>query len=326
MEQLETNAIDLRLEHTRCKNPQTERRLLASIMERDIEEPLTVAPCDIAHTFVLLDGFKRYRCAKKLGKATIPAQIIATDVPCAIFHLIRRQESHSLSTLEQAALIQELNQCYSLSIYDIAVQLNRSPSWVSMRIGMLEEMSPLVRDKIVSGAFAARAYMYGIRGFTRVNKTPQERIDALVTALSGKGLSTRELILLSRAYLTGGKAVEGLITEGSVRRALQILTTAPPDSGDPPLDAPQQDFIVALSTILTNIDRVKATTIHIRKVPVPCRERINNLSGAIVQKLDEFSTVIKDLYAVSRPGSSGSGVDALPAGRASGSDRKPVTA
>jgi ParB/RepB/Spo0J family partition protein len=326
MEQLETNAIDLRLEHTRCKNSQAEGRLLVSIMERDIEEPLTVAPSETAHAYVLLDGFKRYRCAKKLGRATIPAQVIAGDVPCAILHLIRRQESHSLSTLEQAALIQQLHVSYSLSMHDIALKLNRSPSWVRLRLGLIEEMSPLVRQKILCGAFAVRAYMYGVRGFTRVNKTPQERIDSLVTALSGKGLSTRELIVLSRAYLAGGKAVEGLITQGSVRRALQILTTAPPGVDNPPLDASQQDFIEALCAILTNIDRVKDTTIHMRKVSVPCRERINNLSGTIVAKLDEFSTVIKDVYAVSRPGSSGGSADTFSAGCSSDGDRKPATA
>jgi ParB-like chromosome segregation protein Spo0J len=68
-----------------------ERRLLSSIMERDIVEPLQVSVDSQSQTYVLLDGFKRYRCAKKLDKGTIPVECIAEDESGGVALLLRRR-------------------------------------------------------------------------------------------------------------------------------------------------------------------------------------------------------------------------------------------
>ena len=47
-----------------------EERLLASIAQRGIEEPLEGV--EVKERSVLLNGFKRYRCARKLRLATVP--------------------------------------------------------------------------------------------------------------------------------------------------------------------------------------------------------------------------------------------------------------
>jgi hypothetical protein len=61
---LELSALDLRYESHRMRNPAVEARLLASIAERGIEEALEGV--DAAGASILLNGFKRYRCASKL--------------------------------------------------------------------------------------------------------------------------------------------------------------------------------------------------------------------------------------------------------------------
>jgi hypothetical protein len=65
--EVELAALDLRYESYRMKNPAVEARLLASLAERGIEEPLEGV--DRAPRSILLNGFKRYRCAVKLGSA-----------------------------------------------------------------------------------------------------------------------------------------------------------------------------------------------------------------------------------------------------------------
>ena len=64
-ETVERSSLDLRYEGCRLRNEAAEARLLASIAERDIEQPL--AGVDTPQGRLLLDGFKRYRCATKLG-------------------------------------------------------------------------------------------------------------------------------------------------------------------------------------------------------------------------------------------------------------------
>jgi len=324
VEQIELNAFDLRLEHTRCKDADAERRLLISIMERDIEEPLSVAQCEITDRYVLIDGFKRYRCARKLGKGILPVQSIGHDVPCAVFSMIRREESQGLSTLEQAAMIEELHRRYSLSIHEIASGLARSPAWVSLRLGMIGDLSDLVREKIMSGAFPVRAYMYGIKSFTRVNRIAAESTDALVAALSGKGLSTRELFILSRAYFTGGAAMERLILQGDARQALRILSVDPDGSDEPSMDGRQRELIKDLSMTVTGMNRVMANSAGMREGGGLFIQYLNHWCGAILKRLNDFSTVIKGLYADDRTGQASRGSDTVPAGSAPQSHSGPV--
>ena len=67
---VERNSLDLRFQSHRLRNQATEARLLASIAEQGIQEPLSGV--DTAEGRLLLDGFKRYRCAEKLGIECVP--------------------------------------------------------------------------------------------------------------------------------------------------------------------------------------------------------------------------------------------------------------
>jgi hypothetical protein len=68
--EVDLSTFDLRYESYRMRNPAQEARLLASITERGIEEPLEGV--DVEGRRILLNGFKRYRCAVKLGSRPRP--------------------------------------------------------------------------------------------------------------------------------------------------------------------------------------------------------------------------------------------------------------
>ncbi len=68
--EVELGSLDLRYESFRLKAPAVEQRLLGSIAQRGIQEPL--AGVEVQGRGVLLNGFKRYRCARKLRLATVP--------------------------------------------------------------------------------------------------------------------------------------------------------------------------------------------------------------------------------------------------------------
>jgi len=73
----ELSTFDLRYEGYRMKNPALEGRLLASITERGIEEPLEGV--DAGDRRILLNGFKRYRCAQRLALETVPYATLGED-------------------------------------------------------------------------------------------------------------------------------------------------------------------------------------------------------------------------------------------------------
>src|ERR1039457_3552106 len=127
----ELSSLDLRYEGLRLKAAALEERLLGSIAQRGIEEPLEGV--EIKERSVLLNGFKRYRCARKLLLATVPYASLGSDEGGGILSLLRTSNNRALSILEQAGFIDELKHARQMSVAQIAAELSRSKSWVSMR-------------------------------------------------------------------------------------------------------------------------------------------------------------------------------------------------
>ena len=221
MREIEIQRIDRRWESLRLPNERQERQLLASISAGGIREPMQGVMS--GETLLLLDGFKRLRCGQKLGIQRAPVVSLGPDEAGGMLALLRQSNAHALSTLEQAALVDELKARYHLSMSEIARHLERSPAWVSVRLGILSQMSESVRKAIFSGKFPARSYMYTLHSFTRVNKIPQSEITEFVRAVSGKDLSLRQIDLLAHGYFRGGAAIKAQIRQGHTSWTLEQL-------------------------------------------------------------------------------------------------------
>ncbi len=221
MMEIEIQRIDRRWESLRLPNERQERQLLASISEGGIREPLQGVM--MGENLLLLDGFKRLRCSQKLGIQRAPVVSLGPDEAGGMLALLRQSNAHVLSILEQAALVDELKARYHLSMSEIARHLERSPAWVSVRLGILSQMSQSVREAIFRGKFPARSYMYTLNSFTRVNKIPQSEITEFVRAVSDKDLSLRQIDLLAHGYFRGAAALKTQIQQGHISWTLEQL-------------------------------------------------------------------------------------------------------
>lgn len=225
--QIELAAIDLRFADCRLKSANQEKILLASICERGIEQPLqgiiTSNDQGDEQRPVLLDGFKRLRCAQKLGIAVVPFLEIAEDVPSGILALLRLSNAGSLTLLEQARLVDELKREHRMSTAEISTRLERSKAWVIVRCEVISKMSPAVCDEVFSGRFPAYSYLYTLRQFRRLTGTKQSEEDEFVRAVSGKGLSTRDIEIVARGYFQGGEAIRAQVREGNIGWCLSEL-------------------------------------------------------------------------------------------------------
>ncbi len=222
MEQIEVSHIDTGYETLRLKDKNREKVLLESIINHGINDPLK---CIFKgnDNFILLDGFKRLRCCKRIKLSVVPVACLGNDEVSAILHLIRLSNANNLNILEQSAFVDELHQAHKLPVKEIAYQVERSPAWVSVRLGITHEMSDVVREAIFSGAFPVRSYMYTLRSFTRVNKIGKNDIDEFVKAVSGKNLSTRNIETLVYGYFRGGKKIREQIDEGNIPWTLKQM-------------------------------------------------------------------------------------------------------
>ena len=214
-ETVERTSLDLRFQSYRLRNEAVEARLLASIAARDIEQPL--AGVDTPQGRLLLDGFKRYRCAAKLGIECVPYVSLGGEEAMGIASLMRVAKQSTLSILEQARFVVELVTMHDMSNADVAEMLSRSKGWVSMRRRLLKEMSQRVQEVLFRGGFPVYSYMVTLRPVMRMNGVGQDEIEEIV-------VFTR-LELYNRGVPCGPKAIRKRMDDDYSVRPLPSTST-----------------------------------------------------------------------------------------------------
>ncbi len=224
---LELADLDLRYQSYRLRQPRREAALLSAIAGEGIREPLVGVTRDT--TPILLDGFQRARCARTLHLHVVPFVSWGGDEVAGILQLLRAERQHALTLLEQARFVDELHTERGLPPADIAQQLGRSPAWVSVRLGLLRELSPLVREALFAGAFPVYAYLYTLRPFRRLTSVTAADLDQFVGALRGHPLSVRQIEGLAHGFFRGPPSFRQELLAGHLTLALRHLEAAAPD-------------------------------------------------------------------------------------------------
>jgi len=137
----------------------------------------------------LLNGFKRYRCARKLRLATVAVCLAGVRRGGGILSLLRTSNNRALSILSRPVSSRELKHARQMSVAQIAAELSRSKSLGKHAPGLIAEMSAPVRRQLFAGAFPVYSYMYALRQFMRMNGVKPAQIEEFVLAVSGKGLA-----------------------------------------------------------------------------------------------------------------------------------------
>jgi hypothetical protein len=227
---LELGDLDLRYEGYRLRQPHREEALLSAIAREGIREPLVGVTRD--STPILLDGFKRARCARTLHLHVVPFASWGADEVAGILQLLRADRQQALTLLEQARFVDELHNQRGLSPADIAQQLGRSQAWVTVRLGLVHELSPVVRDALFAGAFPVYAYLYTLRPFRRLKGVTAADLDQFVGALRGHRLSVRQIEGLAHGFFRGPPSFRQELLAGHLTLVLRHLAEAPcdPDS------------------------------------------------------------------------------------------------
>lgn len=292
VEEIELSSVDLRYESYRMKSRGTEKALLASILEHGIRDPLQGVDADEKR--ILLDGFKRYRCAKRLGILTVPYSSLGSDHACAIITLLRNSNAKSLSILEQARLIDELKTVYQMSTGEIARLLERSSSWVSVRTGIIGEMSEAVMGKIFAGAFPLYSYIYTLRQFMRLNEVAQQDIEEFVQAVSGKHISTRDIELLAHGYFKGSEDFRQQLRSGNLSWGLSRMKESVAEASC--CTEAEKRMLKDLAIVGKYMQRVTVASKDPRLKTNSFYSQANLLAAAIVRRLQGFSTAMREFH------------------------------
>jgi len=295
LKEVEITQIDRRHEEFRLENKIDERIILNSILEGGIRDAL-LCVIDSKENIILLDGFKRLRCAIRLKIHTVPTLSLGSDEVDGILQLIRLSNARSLNILEQSALVDQLNGTHGMRIKQIALHLERSPAWVSVRLGMIQEMTTIVRKAVFSGQFPVRAYMYNLRKFTRVKKVPKKEIDAFVQAVAGKSLSTRDIETLAYGYFHGGDYLKEQIEQGNLEFTIKQLRCKYLLSEDHTLGLQEQRVIKDLELVQKYMSSVRNTLADKCLCSKSFFRAADLLVEGILSKLHGFKSHLQDFH------------------------------
>jgi ParB family chromosome partitioning protein len=206
---LEFHQLDCRYESLRVRQPERERRLLASLADHGQQMPIVVVRG--AETYVVVDGHKRLRCLKRLHRDSVAGVVWEMTEPDA---LIFRQMVHGeggASALEQGWLLRALHEGHDLRLLDLARRFDRSVSWISRRLALVRELPEAVQERVREGRIVPHAAMKYLVPLARANGQDCLR---LVEAIKDHRLSTRQMGQLHQIYLSGNdKTRELVITE-----------------------------------------------------------------------------------------------------------------
>src|SRR6266571_13641 len=158
--QLEFHQLDRRWEHLRVRHAARQRRLLASLAEAGQQTPIVVVAAEgQADRFVVIDGYKRIAALEQLGRDTVEAVAWPMSEAAAVLLDRSLRLSEQETALEVGWLLAELEQRFGYGLDELARQFDRSVSWVSRRLALVELLPETIQQQVREGKVLAQVAM-----------------------------------------------------------------------------------------------------------------------------------------------------------------------
>lgn len=145
MIKLRPDQLDLRLGFLRPVHAGAREKMAASLIRHG--QLTSVVAVEDKGCHILIDGFKRHRCARQLGMTTLKVTVLKKSIAeaKALLYLLNRPDG--FSTIMEALMVWELVEIEGLNQVEAAVLLERHKSWVCRRLSMIRSLAPeIVHD------------------------------------------------------------------------------------------------------------------------------------------------------------------------------------
>src|ERR1700689_5048304 len=177
--QLEFHQLDRRWEHLRVRHPSRQRRLLASLADSGQQTPIVVVTAEgQSDRYVVIDGHKRIAALEQLGRDTVEAVAWPMSEAAAVLLDRSLRLSEHETALEVGWLLAEMEQRFGYSLEDLARQFDRSVSWVSRRLALVELLPETIQQQVREGTLGAQLAMKYLVPIARVKVEDCERMAA----------------------------------------------------------------------------------------------------------------------------------------------------
>ena len=177
--QLEFHQLDRRWEHLRVRHPARQRRLLASLAEAGQQTPIVVVAAESqpGH-YLVIDGYKRIAALQQLGRDTVEVVVWPMSEAEALLLDRSLRFSEHETALEQGWLLAEMEQRFGYGLDELARRFDRSVSWVSRRLALVELLPEAIQQQVREGKISAHVAMKFLVPVARIQLEDCERMAA----------------------------------------------------------------------------------------------------------------------------------------------------
>jgi ParB/RepB/Spo0J family partition protein len=226
--ELEFSQLDRRYEGLRVSSRARDEEVLSSIARVGQQNPVIVVVGEEHDREIVVDGFKRIRALIRLERDTVQATRWEVSEPEALL-ISRTIRSSKDSPIEEGWLLRELRDRFDLSIEEIGRRLGRSASWVSNRLGLVNDLPESIQDQVRKGEIVPHAAM---RYFLPLSRADLEGAVALASAIGRLRPTTRQTEALCVAFARGSDKARAFVLEHP-----ELVLRAREDASSPPLPA-----------------------------------------------------------------------------------------
>jgi ParB family transcriptional regulator, chromosome partitioning protein len=227
---LEFHQLDRRWEHLRVRHPARQRRLLASLADSGQQTPIVVVAAESqADCYVVIDGYKRIAALEQLGRDTVEAVVWPMSEAAAVLLDRTLRLSEHETALEVGWLLQEMEQRFGYSLEELARQFDRSVTWVSRRLALVELLPESIQQQVREGKIAAQVAMKFLVPVARQSLEDCQRMAAIFAEHRS---DTREAGQLYGAWRRGSAAIRRrILDDPALFFKTQRQEKAPPGPG-----------------------------------------------------------------------------------------------
>src|SRR5579864_5635059 len=209
--QLEFHQLDRRWEHLRVHHPGRQRRLLASLAESGQQTPIVVvALVGQPDRYVVIDGHKRITALQQLGRDKVEAVVWPMSEAEAVVLDRSLRLSEQETALEVGWLLAELEQRFGYGLDELARRFDRSVSWVSRRLALVELLPETIQQQVREGKVLAQLAMKFLAPVARQSLQDCQRMAAI---FAQHHCDTRQAGQLYAAWRQGSPAIRKRILD-----------------------------------------------------------------------------------------------------------------
>ena len=193
------------------RHPSRQRRLLASLADSGQQTPIVVVAAEgQADRYVVIDGYKRIAALEQLGRDAVEAVVWPMSEAAAVLLDRSLRLSEHETALEVGWLLAELEQRFGYGLDELARRFDRSVSWVSRRLALVEVLPEAIQQQVREGKILAQV---ALKFLVPVARQSLEDCQRMAAIFAQQHCDTREAGQLYAAWRKGSPAIRKRILD-----------------------------------------------------------------------------------------------------------------